>query len=259
MSSRVGHSRSRSRWWRRLANLFIVAGLAVLLYPVGTWGYTWWQQRSLADQLLEAHPALAESPTKKFFVKEDMTLIGAEQRQLAKAALEAEKLRRQRDLRQASLGFAESLKGKGGEPLGRLLIPRIGLDVVMIEGTGTADLREGPGHWPETPLPGMGGNFVVSGHRTTYGAPFFKLNQLKPGDEIQVLLPFAAFVYKVTRTIIVLPTETEVVAQRGIEELSLTTCDPIYSARRRLIVQAELTAFRLIEAGQTPGDGLSGS
>ncbi|MCZ7665333.1 MAG: class E sortase [Thermoleophilia bacterium] len=141
---------------------------------------------------------------------------------------------------------------------GRLLIPDIGLDVVMVEGTGTADLRKGPGHWPETPLPGMGGNFVVSGHRTTYGAPFFKLNQLEPGDEIQVLLPFAALTYQVTRTMIVLPTETEVVAQRGIEEVSLTTCEPIYSASRRLIVQAELSGFRLIEADRTLESGLSG-
>ncbi|MCZ7665337.1 MAG: class E sortase [Thermoleophilia bacterium] len=230
----------------------------MLLYPVGTWGYTWWQQRLLANELVEAHPALAESPIEEFFVKEDMTLVGAEQRELVKAGLEAERLSQQRALRQASLDYAESLVGGGGEPLGRLLIPRIGLDVVMIEGTGTADLREGPGHWPETPLPGMGGNFVVSGHRTTYGAPFFKLNQLEPGDEIQVLLPFAALTYQVTRTMIVLPTETEVVAQRGIEEVSLTTCEPIYSASRRLIVQAELSGFRLIEADRTLESGLSG-
>jgi LPXTG-site transpeptidase (sortase) family protein len=238
----------RSRWRRRLANLLILAGLGVLLYPVGTWGYTWWQQRALTNELVEAYPTLAGFVAEKLPIADDMTVVGAEQRQLVKAGLEAERFNRERALRQASHDYAESLRGKAGGPLGRLLIPKIGLDVVMVEGTGTADLRKGPGHWPETPLPGMGGNFVVSGHRTTYGAPFLKLNQLKAGDEIQVLLPFATLVYKVTRTMIVLPAETEVVAQRGIDELSLTTCEPIYSARQRLIVQAKLGSFRLIEA-----------
>lgn len=245
-------SRGRSRWWRRLANVVILAGVAVLLYPAGTWGFTWWQQRSLTSELAATYPALSESAPEEFFVPEDMTLVKAEQRGLVKAGLETERLNRQRSLRQASLDFSKSLEVRAGEPLGRLVIPRIGLDVVMIEGTGTADLRKGPGHWPETPVPGAGGNFVVSGHRTTYGAPFLKLNELEPGDEIRVMLPFAVFSYKVSRTIVVLPTETEVVAQRGVEEISLTTCEPIYSASRRLIIQAELSAFRLVEAGKDP-------
>ncbi|MHB8867285.1 MAG: class E sortase [Thermoleophilia bacterium] len=183
-------------------------------------------------------------------VPEDMTLFRAEQRGLVKAGLETERLSRQETVRQASLDFSASLEARAGEPLGRLAIPKIGLEVVMIEDTETADLRKGPGHWPETPVPGAEGNFVVSGHRTTFGAPFFKLNKLESGDEIQVLLPFAVFIYKVSRTLIVLPSETEVVAQRGVEEISLTTCEPIYSAGRRLIVQAELSAFRLVEAGK---------
>src|SRR5680860_161315 len=240
-------TRRRPRCRRRVANLLILAGLAVLLYPAGTWGFTWWQQRSLTEELAVAYPVLADSPPEKFFVAEDMTILRAEKRGLVRAALEAERLSRQEALGNASLAYYKSLEREAGKPLGRLVISKIGLDAVMIEGTKTADLRKGPGHWPETPIPGLGGNFVVSGHRTTYGAPFLKLNELEAGDEIRVLLPFAAFVYKVTRTMIVLPTETEVVAQRGIEQLSLTTCEPIYSASRRLIVQAELSAFRLIE------------
>lgn len=248
--------RSRPRWRRRLANLVILAGLGVLLYPAGTWGFTWWQQRSLTSELAVTYPALADSAPEEFFVTEDMTLVRIEQRGLVQAGLKAESLARLQTLQRLSFEFSERLKVQAGEPLGRLVIPDIGLDVVMIEGTETGDLRRGPGHWPETPVPGAGGNFVVSGHRTTYGAPFLRLNELEPGDEIRVLLPFAAFVYNVTRTIVVLPTETEVVAQRGIEELALTTCEPIYSASRRLIVQAELSAFTLLEAGS---DSLPGS
>ncbi len=234
----------------------MLVGVGVLLYLPGTWGFTWWQQGSLAGELTGAYPALAGSTPEEYFVEEDMTLMRAEQGELVKAGVEAERLSRREALRQASLDFSASLQGKTGEPFGRLLIPKIGLDVVMIEGIGTGDLRKGPGHWPETPAPGAGGNFIVSGHRTTYGAPFFKLNELKPGDEIQVVLPYAAVVYKVSRTIIVLPTEVDVVAQRGVDEISLTTCEPIYSAARRLIVQAELSAFKLVGSG---GDSVTGS
>ncbi|GAB4246863.1 MAG: hypothetical protein Kow00122_04020 [Thermoleophilia bacterium] len=243
-----------ARWRRRVANLLILGGLLVLVYPAGTWGYTWWQQRVLAGELARAHPGLAATEPQAFFVQEDMTLVGAEQRQVVRAGLEAEEAARKRALRDAALEFAGTLQGKGGQPLGRILIPKIGLDTVMVEGTGRSDLREGPGHWPETPLPGMGGNFVVSGHRTTYGAPFLRLDRLEPGDDIQVLLPYAAVVYAVTRTMIVRPDETEVVAQRGIEEISLTTCHPIYSARQRLVVQAELRGFKLIEPESANGE-----
>ena len=104
--------------------------------------------------------------------------------------------------------FAATVAGKGGTPLGRIVIPKIKVDVVVIEGVGKSDLREGPGHWPETPFPGQGGNFVVSGHRTTYGAPFFKLDRLKAGDEIDLLMPYVSARYEVTEVLIVAPNQT---------------------------------------------------
>ncbi len=85
----------------------------------------------------------------------------------------------------------------------------------MLEGTDTRDLREGPGHWPETPLPGQGGNFVVSGHRTTYGAPFRKFDKVKEGDLVDLVLPYAVARYRVSRVVIVKPNEVEEVAQLG--------------------------------------------
>ena len=117
----------------------------------------------------------------------------------------------------------------------------------MVEGTGKGDLREGPGHWPETPFPGQGGNFVVSGHRTTYGAPFLKLNKVKVGDEIDLVLPYGVARYAVTRIVIVLPTQVDTVAQLGKEQVSLAACHPIYSASHRIVVQGDLTAFQLIK------------
>jgi LPXTG-site transpeptidase (sortase) family protein len=249
----------KSRWSvrRTLANLLILGGICFLLYYPATWAYTWWQQRGLEQQLVETHPAL--SPERVYEYLDDLNSLQEEQGDLRDAA---EQVRRERELdtfRRAASVFQAGLSGEGGEPIGRIIIQKIGVDVVLIEGTGRADLRDGPGHWPETPFPGMSGNFVVSGHRTTYGAPFFKLNDLVPGDEIDLALPYATTRYLVTRTVIVRPNETDVVAQRGIEEISLATCHPVYSAAQRLVVQAELVEFKLIEEQAPAAQGAAGS
>ena len=76
-----------------------------------------------------------------------------------------------------------------GGPLARLVIPSIGLDQVVVQGTDTADLREGPGHYPSTPYPGQPGNVAIAGHRTTYAHPFYDLNELVPGDTIELSVP----------------------------------------------------------------------
>jgi sortase A len=88
---------------------------------------------------------------------------------------------------------------------------------------------------------------VVSGHRTTYGAPFRKLNKVEVGDEIDLVLPYGVARYTVTRVVIVLPTEVDEVAQLGREQVSLAACHPLYSAKQRIVVQGDLTSFKLIE------------
>lgn len=243
-------------WKRLIANLLIIAGVLALLYPLGTWGYTWIVQTRLARQLEAHHPEI-QGDASSFFRQADMIVVVPVDASVApehdagrEAALRAERSRLVAEFRVAADSFASLVLGQGGLPIGRIVIPKIGVDVVALEGTGTQDLREGPGHWPETPFPGQGGNFVVSGHRTTYGAPFFRLDQLEVGDEIQVLLPYVAATYRVWRSLIVLPDEVDVVAQRGVEEISLTTCHPIYSASHRLVIQAHLTGYRLLNASQ---------
>lgn len=257
----VDHAKKglRLRWRRILSHVLILAGVALLLYPAGTWGYAWWQQRDLARKLVATHPALT-LPSRTYF-NEDMFQLKAEQDALRKVAAEAKRKAELASLVEAARSFTASLAAdaaSGAVPIGRVIIPKIGVDAVLVQGTGRGDLREGPGHWPETPLPGLGGNFVVSGHRTTYGAPFFKLNKLAAGDEIDVLLPYVAARYRVTRSLIVRPDQTDVVAQRGVEELSLATCHPIYSARQRLVVQAEMVSFKLLREAAVslaPGSG----
>jgi sortase A len=129
-----------------------------------------------------------------------------------------------------------------GSPVGVLRIAKIGLDKVIVEGTTTDDLRQGPGLYAGTPLPGENGNAAIAGHRTTYGAPFYDLDKLAPGDVIHVTTVQGAFTYHVTRSWIVSPSDTSVVASTTTPQLTLTTCTPRFSAAQRLVVRAELTS-----------------
>jgi sortase A len=128
-----------------------------------------------------------------------------------------------------------------GQPVGILKIDKIGLDKVIVQGTSTSDLREGPGHYPGTPLPGEQGNAAIAGHRTTYGAPFYNLDELEPGNLIQITTVQGLFTYRVTGTTIVSPSDTAVVDDTSTPQLTLTTCNPRFSASQRLVVHALLT------------------
>lgn len=130
-----------------------------------------------------------------------------------------------------------------GDPIGLIEIPRIGVSEYLVAGVRTDDLRKGPGHYPTTPLPGELGNAAIAGHRTTYGSPFFDLDQLQAGDEIIVtMLGNSRFVYRVTESVVVTPADYDVVLTKDPElaVLTLTTCHPKYSARERLIISSVL-------------------
>jgi sortase A len=130
-----------------------------------------------------------------------------------------------------------------GEAAGRITIERIGVDWVFVEGVGISDLKKGPGHYPESPFPGQAGNAAIAGHRTTYGAPFNRLDELQPGDVIDVETLQGRFTYEVRRTEIVRPSQVEVLDSDHwgfANALTLTACHPKYSARERIVVGAEL-------------------
>ncbi len=128
-----------------------------------------------------------------------------------------------------------------GEAVAILRIPKIEVEKAVVEGVGVADLKKGPGHYPGTPMPGQPGNAAIAGHRTTYGAPFFELDQLEMGDEILVRTLQGEFRYEVDRTMVVRPTQVEVLDPTEEDRLTLTTCNPRFSAAERLIVSAVLT------------------
>jgi sortase A len=127
-----------------------------------------------------------------------------------------------------------------GDAVGLIEIPKIGLLRAVVQGIGVPDLRKGPGHYPATPLPGQLGNAAIAGHRTTYGAPFNRLDELANGDEIIVRTLAGEFRYKVVRQLVVSPKEVYVLDPTPNATLTLTTCNPKYSATTRLVVQAEL-------------------
>ena len=127
-----------------------------------------------------------------------------------------------------------------GDAVGRIRIPAAGVDWTVVEGVSPGDLRRGAGHMPGTAIPGQPGNAVISGHRTTYGAPFFHLERLVPGDLITVTTVAGTHAYQVVQSMVVGPTEMWVTEQWQGSWLTLTTCNPRFSARQRLVVVARL-------------------
>ncbi len=221
---------------RRLATLLIVAG--VLL--VGWVPYHVWQtdrsaaraQHRLAQQFETAEaclhifvPSPACSPS-----KEGLRAITTTQTSEQSSS----------DLVATKLPPLPAQPLPGGV-LDRLVIPAIGLSRYVVQGTAENDLAQAPGHYLGTPLPGEYGNVAIAGHRTTYGAPFWDLNELTSGDRILLTGPTGhTWTYVVTGHMVVPPSDTSVIDPLNGYYLTLTTCNPRFWATSRLVVRAEL-------------------
>jgi sortase A len=147
------------------------------------------------------------------------------------------------DFAAASVDTFRAGEVKVGDPLTQLEIPKLGVDVIVVEGTSLAALRAGAGHYPETPLPGDQGNMAIAGHRTTYGKPFNRLDELVPGDRVILTTPIGRHVYEITqRPWVVDPTDWSPVMEydKGGSFLTLTSCHPEGSADYRIVARAKL-------------------
>jgi sortase A len=213
------------RTLRALSTVMIVAGV-ILLADAGLtllWQepvsavYAHFQQDRLSDRLDELERAPLEPAERRALER-----IPDQRRRLAFRARAFER------------------RLEPGDPMGRIVMPSIGVSDVFVEGTGAGDLRTGPGHYPATPLPGERGTVAIAGHRTTYGAPFHDVDDLERGDRIELRMPYGRFVYRVERTRIVKPTETSVTDRVDHDRLVLSACHPLYSAAERIIVFARL-------------------
>jgi sortase A len=231
--------RGRARWMRLAGDLLLIAGGLVLAYPFWSAAYAQVQQSRLDSTYRRQSAAFVQD-------------INANQDTRPHKVSDEELVRR--------LAVLYSKKLKPGDPVGRLVIPRIKIDRLVQQGVGgklaldpqgdTALLRNGPVHYGITPVPGAGEPFAVAGHRTTYGAPFYKLDKLRPGDLIYMDTPYARFRYEVAKTTTVDPSDTGVLLDRGYG-LVLTTCTPPYSAAHRLVVWATLVKSRPLRAARS--------
>jgi sortase A len=208
---------------RQLSTIFILSGL-LLLGDVGLtllWQepvskvYADWRQDALADDLDELRTP---------------DLKPAEVKALERLPLDSE--------RAAFLARALKRRTDVGDAIGRIHISEIGVNKVVVEGTDGGSLRKGPGHYPETPLPGIHGTVAIAGHRTTYGAPFRHIDELDPGDRIIIDMPDGRFIYRVEESKIVDDQDLSVLEPVGYRRLMLSACHPLYSAAQRIIVYA---------------------
>jgi len=128
---------------------------------------------------------------------------------------------------------------KQGDAIARLRIPRLGLTEIIVNGTDTNTLKRGPGRYLGSAMPGEGELVYVAGHRTTYGAPFSRIDKLRKGDRVFVELPYGTLEYAITGHRIVAATETSVLKSKGREQLALQACHPRFFATQRYIAYAE--------------------
>lgn len=127
-----------------------------------------------------------------------------------------------------------------GDPIAKIHIPSIGITRTVVESVALSQLKRGPGHYPETPLPGQKGNVAIAGHRTTYGQPFHNIDKVHNGDQVIFDTDQGTFVYEVTETKIVKPSQVEILKDTGDNRVTLIACHPKYSASERIVVIAKL-------------------
>ena len=207
---------------RTLGTVMIVAGLGMLGWAVLVWQwqdpftalYTRYEQRHLSSAFDERLARFKPADPKPH------ASLAAERRQIA---LEAARYRRE---------------SHEGDPIGRIRIPRLGLNIIVVNGTESESLKKGPGRDLRTFMPGEGKLIYIAGHRTTYLAPFSHIDSMRVGDRVTIELPYATFVYRVTGHVIVPATDIGRLRSHGREVLALQACHPRFFASHRYIVYA---------------------
>ncbi len=217
---------------RRIGTLLLVIGLGVIAWSTTvylwkdpfTTAYTAYEQRRLETALNREFESWTPAPKPK-----------AKPRQCPQPATKPKPVRRA-DLRREARRFR--LASGEGDAVARIEIPRLGLEAVVVNGTGQGDLRRGPGRHLETFMPGERQLVYIAGHRTTYGAPFSDIDKLKNGDSISVELPYGSVEYRVTDHRVVDDNDLSVLETHGREELVLQACHPRFFASQRYLVFA---------------------
>jgi sortase A len=211
------------RLLRITGTLMIVAGLGSLAWAVAVWQ---WQ-----DPFTAVVNELEQRQLEEAFDRQ------LDLRPAPLAAASDDEPRGEADVERAARAWRKGLDP--GDPVARLRIPALGVNEIIVNGTDTRSLKKGPGRYLKSAVPGEGELVYVAGHRTTYGAPFSRIDRLKKGDRVLVQLPYATFEYRITGHRIVEDTETSVLDSRGYEQLALQACHPRFFASHRYIAYAE--------------------
>lgn len=211
------------RFLRVLGTVLIVAGIAMLAWAFAVWRwedpftslYTTYEQRGLSSGL-----------DKRFASYEPAVVAPTQPLDRAELAAEARRYRQQTST---------------GEGIGRIEVPRLGVRMVLVYGTDTDSLKRGPGLDPHTFFPGQNRLVYIAGHRTTYAAPFSKIESLRAGDTITVEMPYGTFIYTVTGSRIVAANDLSVLKSKRYEQIALQACHPRFFASQRWITYGRLT------------------
>jgi sortase A len=220
------------RYVRILGTFLAVAGTLTLLWALLVWQwqdpftalYTKWKQHELASQY--------DKQARSFDASISGGSLGAERKDIARAA------KRYR------------ASAKRGQAIGRLRVPRMGVNLILVNGTDHDSLKNGPGRDQRTFMPGENRLVYIAGHRTTYLAPFSHINEIRPGDRITIEVPYGTFIYTATRHRIVKATDLSVLRSPRHELLELQACHPRFFASHRYIAYARL--IRVEPRGGTP-------
>ena len=223
------------RWVRLLGTVLVVLGVLTLVWAAVVWQwqdpftalYTTWRQHQLTSQYDKRVEAFTATPVPG-------TSVAAEQRSIAQDA------RRYR------------LESTRGQAIGRIRVPRMGVNMILVNGTDHDTLTKGPGRDLQTFMPGENRLVYIAGHRTTYLAPFSHIDRLQPGDRITIEVPYATFVYSVTHHRIVNATDLSVLRSPRHELLALQACHPRFFASHRYIAYGRLV--RVEPRGAAPYD-----
>jgi sortase A len=229
-------STSLTSWSRRLGLLLMIVGALTVAWAIVVWRwedpltalYTMYEQHELAARYARRADRFATPAP----VRPNAREVAARGVAATKEIIAAEERAVHDDARRYRLESRE------GDPLGRIIVPRLGLNMIFVDGTRDSTLERGPGRALQTFMPGENQLVYIAGHRTTFLAPFSHIDTLRRGDRVTLELPYATFVYAVTRHLIVAANDLKVLRSGHRELLALQACHPRFFATHRYIVYA---------------------
>jgi sortase A len=206
---------------RILGTLLIVAGLGAL-----AWALTVWQwQDPFTAVLNKLEQRELEQDFDRHVEEGRAILVDTSAAQLRESLPRA--------------AAAWRMSSKRGDAVARLRIPALGVGEIVVNGTDHGSLKRGPGRYLGSAMPGEGKLVYIAGHRTTYGAPFSRIDRLHKGDRVSLELPYATIEYAITGSRIVPASQTSVLKSKGYEQLVLQACHPRFFASHRYLAYAK--------------------